>query len=672
MPVISHIGRRTWKGRALIGTLYAILILGSVSMIYPLLLMLGGSVRSEADIMSLSPVPAYVRDDLALFRKYVESKHLADLSNIRISWGQPDIMTYESLSRPDALDEDRVAWFRQWRSETAWPTAWSYLGHTRGRNMLPINARLFRREMVREFEGDIDAFEAHTGITAATWSGVFAPNDVLGWSRLYNDTPVGLIPYYLDFIRSRPASDRVLFNLDALYAVEFQAPRYERNIEAYNRRNQTAHTSFHDLVLTRKPAGTAREQADWEEFVRDVLSLHFIRIAPDAAPGYRRFLRRRYQEDIRALNAAHKSDYADFDAVSLPARVPENPIARIDLTEFLEDRELCSVEWLAVHSPRHAFEEYVSGLTGRPVSELSPLRLPLHEIDWIDTIENTGALRREFLTRNYKHVWQYLVQHGRGLINTVIYCLLAIGTAIFINPIAAYGLSRYKPPSTYKIILFLMATMAFPPAVTMIPRFMLLRRFPLWPLVSSLLTFVISTGLIAKVFPRVRESWRLIISVGIGVGIGWGLVPNVTGLYSVSLLNTFAALVLPGMANGYFVFLLKGFFDSMPKELFEAADLDGASEWTKFWTFTMNLSKPILAVIALRAFTSAYSDFMMALIIIPDQRMWTLMVWIYQLQATAHISVVYASLVIAAIPTFLIFAFCQRIIIRGIVVPIEK
>ena len=141
---------------------------------------------------------------------------------------------------------------------------------------------------------------------------------------------------------------------------------------------------------------------------------------------------------------------------------------------------------------------------------------------------------------------------------------------------------------------------------------------------------------------------------------------------TTSLLNTFAALVLPGAANGYFIFLLKGFFDSLPRELFEAAELDGAGEWTKFWSLAMNLSKPILAVIALGAFTGAYGAFMMALVIIPDESMWTLMVWISQLQAGAHGAVVYASLVIAAVPTFLVFALCQNVIIRGIVVPTEK
>ena len=86
----------------------------------------------------------------------------------------------------------------------------------------------------------------------------------------------------------------------------------------------------------------------------------------------------------------------------------------------------------------------------------------------------------------------------------------------------------------------------------------------------------------------------------------------------------------------------------------------------------MALSKPILAVLALGAFTAAYSEFMMALIIIPDRDMWTLMVWLFQFQMTASQPLVQASVLIAAIPTFIVFIFCQNIIIRGIVVPVEK
>jgi len=138
------------------------------------------------------------------------------------------------------------------------------------------------------------------------------------------------------------------------------------------------------------------------------------------------------------------------------------------------------------------------------------------------------------------------------------------------------------------------------------------------------------------------------------------------------LLNTFGALILPGVANGYSIFLLKGFFDAQPRELYESAALDGASEWTIFWQITMSLSKPILAVIALAAFTAAYSNFMFAFITCQDSRMWTLMVWLYQLQQMSGQGVMYASLIIAAIPTLIIFVFCQNIIMRGIVVPSEK
>ena len=149
-------------------------------------------------------------------------------------------------------------------------------------------------------------------------------------------------------------------------------------------------------------------------------------------------------------------------------------------------------------------------------------------------------------------------------------------------------------------------------------------------------------------------------------------IPSFIMLRQFNLLNTFAALILPGMANGYSIFLLKGFFDSLPQELYESAQLDGANEWGLFWQITMGLSKPILAVVALNAFTAAYSNFMYAFVVCQDRRMWTMMVWLYELQQQSGQAVMYASLVIAAIPTFLIFLFCQNIIMRGIVVPSEK
>ena len=65
----------------------------------------------------------------------------------------------------------------------------------------------------------------------------------------------------------------------------------------------------------------------------------------------------------------------------------------------------------------------------------------------------------------------------------------------------------------------------------------------------------------------------------------------------------------------------------------------------------MSLSKPILSVIALQAFTMAYSNFMFALLICQDRKMWTLMPWLYQLQQRSAAGVIYASLIVAARPS---------------------
>jgi len=200
--------------------------------------------------------------------------------------------------------------------------------------------------------------------------------------------------------------------------------------------------------------------------------------------------------------------------------------------------------------------------------------------------------------------------------NTLVFCTLSIVAVLIVNPVAAYAMSRYNLPSAYKILLFLLATIAFPPMVTAIPNFLMLKE--------------------------------------------------------LGLLNTFAALILPGMVNGYAIFLLKGFFDSLPRELYEAAQLDGAGEWTMFWGMTMHLSKPILAVITLDAFNAAYGAFVYAFIVCQDEKMWTLGVWLYELQQYAHQSVTFAALLVASIPTFLVFVFAQRLIMRGIVVPVEK
>ena len=151
-------------------------------------------------------------------------------------------------------------------------------------------------------------------------------------------------------------------------------------------------------------------------------------------------------------------------------------------------------------------------------------------------------------------------------------------------------------------------------------------------------------------------------------------IPAYLLMRDLGLLNTFWALVLPGAANGMAIFILKGFFDSLPMELFEAATIDGASEMQIFRIIAMPMVKPILAINCLNAFIAAYNGWEWALIICQDKSMWTIAVWMYQAAQwwSAAPWIVSAGFIVVSIPTMIIFISCQKIILRGIIIPSMK
>ena len=325
------------------------------------------------------------------------------------------------------------------------------------------------------------------------------------------------------------------------------------------------------------------------------------------------YLKPRHSKDIAAYNAAHGTTHASYADVPLPREFPADasPLEQQEWRDFTANT--LSPLWQTngiLDTPDSRWRDFLvsRGMSGTAMPQFA------HHAELYRA--HQPEIRREFLVRNFRTVLDYILFHGRGILNTVVYCTLAVLLALLVNPLAAYALSRGRLSCGTQILFFLMLTMAFPHMVTQIPVFILLRE--------------------------------------------------------LGLLNTFAALLLPGMASGYSIFLLKGFFDSLPRDLYESAQLDGAGEWTLFWHITMRLSTPILSVIALQAFTVAYANFMYALLICQDPKMWTLMVWLYQLQQRSGPGVVQASLLLAALPTLAVFLACQRVLLRGIVVPVEK
>lgn len=664
MPIISSVNARSWQGKALFGTISVLLILGAVTMIYPFMLMLSGSIRSEVDGNDLALVPKFWHDDVVLYQKYVESKY-GNPVILQRAWGERP-GGWRKIEPPDPASSSHLKDFLAWRPEAPF---WE-LGHHNASQLLSLNARLYRSDLYKRFNGDLDHYKKQLKIPVKDWNQVQPPApSVIRYLRA--DTE-----YYRDwftFAETRPVEDRYIVDADAEFVADYLMAVYTPDIERYNDQHGTDYGSYGEIVLAdRVPDSPGLERDDWEYFVRSELRLDFIRLDPSLAGSFREFLNSQLYATIGEFNARFDTDHEDFDEVEFHVQAPQDRVLQADWEKFLKDSAACPSEMIRVWGSRQLFEEFIAKQKGVARDPNWRVRIPVELADHHDLMNNRKFWRSELTQRNYKQVLEYILRHGNGIKNTIIYCILAIGTALFVNPLAAYALSRYKPPSMYKILLFCMATMAFPGEVTMIPAFLLMKRFPATPLLSGFLVFLLSIWILNRVARRWPEMLRLTLSLCLAILAGAWAVPALTGHSHVSLLNTFWALVLPGAANGFFIFLLKGFFDSLPQELFEQAEIDGAGEWTKFWSITMNLSQPILAVIALNAFVGAYSAFMMALIIIPDQDMWTLMVWIFQLQSSAHGSVLYASLVITAIPTFLVFVFCQNIIIRGIVVPVEK
>lgn len=671
MPIISQIGRRNWKVRLVVWTVYVVLGVGAISMIYPLMLMLSGSVKSDTDHLWITPLPRYLWDDDVLWMKYVETKYavVPEAEKAR----RAPVGGWRRIAPPDpaAVDDPIVQAFTDFREQGDWQSHWFSPGESQYTSVLGANARRFRA-LAQAAYPDIADYSQAVGVRYTSWSQVGPPTTPYAARRF--TFPETANYQLLDRLKREIApSDRIVVNLDGIYWQEYLRPQWA-TVGQYNAAHGTTHDRYDQVLLDTTAPASGKAREDWEQYVRQDLNVAFIRVATSSAGRFREHLAARYDNDIKQLNGRWGTQFVTFDQISLPQGAPKSVAQQVDFAAFIKDAEACPVEALSVYGPRQAFEAFVAVRRGVPVEQVAPLPMPIEATDYADFRQIKAATRWELFIRNYIHVLDYLLLNGNGLRNTIIYCALMIVTTLTINPLAAYGLSRYRPPSTYKVLLFCMCTMAFPPEVTMIPSFLLLKRFPLIGLAVAAAVGIPLAIALVKLFPRWPDWLKGVLAGAVGLVAGFYVLPRVFGeaSTSVSLLNTFWALVLPGAANGFGIFLLKGFFDSLPQELYEAAEIDGAGELTKFWTITMSLSKPILAVMALGAFTAAYSEFMMALVIVPDPRMWTMMVWLFQLQSQVHPTVVYASLVVAAVPTFAVFLFCQNLIMRGIVVPVEK
>lgn len=431
------------------------------------------------------------------------------------------------------------------------------------------------------------------------------------------------------------------------------------SLDTYNRRNRSTWKSWESVVLP-NPLRSA----------------------------WRDFLSRKYEE-IALLNAAHRREYASFDEIPFPAVLPDHdlvqfvktslPLRLIAIEDSAQTRRLWhnhlnttfggSVEKLAsaAGQPYVAFEQVPfyfalpfdrnirpywiqfveQALPFEAIRILDPeenfrthllekygslaavnkeymaryasfeaIRPPYKEADLLEFHDEKSALRIGFLFRNWLAVGRAVFVESRSLLNTVVLCLLSVLGAMTINPLAAYALSRFPSRLGRRLRFFFLLASVFPATVIIIPNFLLLKK--------------------------------------------------------LGLLNTYWAVVLPTLASGLAILLLKRFFDRIPSEFYSMAALDGASELRTFVLVCVPLCKPILAVTVLQAVVFTYGRFLWPFLTCQREQMWTVMVWLYQFHSehsSAHPELAMAALVVTSLPLVIVFLMCQRTLERTVRFP---
>jgi len=215
---------------------------------------------------------------------------------------------------------------------------------------------------------------------------------------------------------------------------------------------------------------------------------------------------------------------------------------------------------------------------------------------------------------NYSDVFErmpYLIYFR----NSVFVTVMTIVGVVISSSLVAYAFACLRWPGRNALFIFVLATMMLPMQVTMIPMFVLFKE------------------------------------------LGW--------------LNTYKPLIVPAFFGGgaFNIFLLRQFFLTIPKELFEAARIDGCSEFRIYWNIVLPLAKPALATVAILTFMFSWNDFLGPLIYLSDQLKGTLALGLalFVGQHQTEWGMLMAASVLMMLPMVLIFFFFQRYFIKGFV-----
>jgi multiple sugar transport system permease protein len=144
------------------------------------------------------------------------------------------------------------------------------------------------------------------------------------------------------------------------------------------------------------------------------------------------------------------------------------------------------------------------------------------------------------------------------------------------------------------------------------------------------------------------------------------VVPKYLTVADLGLLNDPLAIWLPAVANAFNLYLLKRFFDQIPRDVLEAAEIDGAGKLRILRSIVLPMSRPVLGVVSIFALVAVWQDFLWPLMVFSDTDKQPISVALVQLSQNIQLTVLIAAMVIASIPMVALFLVFQRHIIAGI------
>ncbi|MGQ9456344.1 MAG: carbohydrate ABC transporter permease [Armatimonadota bacterium] len=234
--------------------------------------------------------------------------------------------------------------------------------------------------------------------------------------------------------------------------------------------------------------------------------------------------------------------------------------------------------------------------------------LPEH-FCWRDTVKNGVKIRAWW--GNYPDAWKE-INFLRLYMSSIFVAVVGTFGQVITSSMAAYAFARLKFPGRDKLFFGYLATMMIPGSVTMIPVFVIMRH------------------------------------------LHW--------------INTYQALIIPGLFSAYGTFMLRQFFMGLPSDLEDAAKIDGSGYIGIWWRVVLPLSKPALATLTTFTFMGFWGSYMWPLVVTITEELRTLPIGLKYFvgQHSTNYTQLMAASVIALIPVLVLFIFNQRYFVEGI------